>query len=140
MRDAGLKNVRVIDGGIVAWARGRNQAGADMLGRLPDTDVAHLLFDPETRVVVHSASLADAVGDLPNAHSTSPARGVARTVVLVDPSVSPADIHAALAQARVLPFYWVGTPDSLRRLLASDLAQERKRREGPGERLGCSAK
>jgi rhodanese-related sulfurtransferase len=138
LRHAGVAQVKVIDGGIAAWAQRRAAAELVALNRLSDTDVPTALLDatPGT-VVVLSESLRPVLRELALASDVPPKKPGARALLLADPQTPIATVQARLSKAPAL--YWVGTGERLRQLLTRQLAQENKRQAGPAESTLCSA-
>jgi rhodanese-related sulfurtransferase len=130
LHSAGLAKARVLDGGIVAWAHAHDRSRALQLNRLADAELPALLADASTRTVVLAPALQPALG------ARAAGKGSA-TVVLADASTPPAAIQARLGTPAT--FYWVGSPDRLRALIAELVAMDRKRESGPAERSACSA-
>ena len=137
LRNAGLKQVKVIDGGIAAWAQLHAQPQALTLNRLSDADVPGALSEASGNVVVLAEAMRPALRQF-GAKSSSAAGKSSRAVVLADARTPMSAIQAQLAKSRTT-FYWVGAPERLQGLLGVQLAQDRKRIAGPAEPSACGA-
>ena len=128
----GLRDVRVVDGGIAALARQRGAVQSVALSRLDDNEVTAAMLSGSARV----QSLAPAHGELiASLGIASTTRG--QTVLLAQQqSQVAARFSAGKAASGV---YWVGDASRLRQLLQNSQAQERKREQGPGYNPNCAA-
>jgi rhodanese-related sulfurtransferase len=131
LRHAGLRKARVVDGGIAAWAQLHDQRMALTVNRLADAEVAAALGEPGSQAIALSSSLRFAVR---GAHTSPPGR----RIVLADAGTPASRIQPLLGKGWVT-FYWIGSARRLHELLDTQLAQERKRLQGPGVRNTCSA-
>lgn len=126
----GIRDARVIQGGIAAWAQSRQPASALDASRLSDAEAA--------AAVVAGASVVALADDLA---ATLRALGIAsgngtrgrQTVLLADPNTARDRIASWLVrrpgQDPVL--YWIGTPAQLSGIVGTHLAQEQRRLQGP---------
>lgn len=131
LEHAGLHRVHVVDGGIAAWAQLHRHPEALLVNRLADTEIAAALSEPDTQATALSSSLQFA------AHAArGPAPG--RRIVLADAGTPASRIQPLLSKG-LMTFYWIGSPRRLHELLDTQVAQERKRSQGPGVRNSCSA-
>lgn len=138
LRSVGIEHVKVLDGGIAAWAQMHAPAQMLALNRLSDSDMPAALSDVEGGPVVLSASLRSALRQFGIKALPTPATRSSRTVLLADDTTSLSAIQAQLAKSRTA-FYWVGTAERLQTLLGTHLAQDRKRMAGPAESRTCGA-
>lgn len=130
----GLDNVRVLEGGIAAWAQLNRDTHALALSRLDDGEITSALLAGRTPVVALSPGFDAVMAGLP---AQTPRSGAQQLVL----ASSAAEIPARLAQRRggKTLLYWVGEPQRLQSLLQTLLAQDRKREMGPGYSPTCSA-
>ncbi|MCW0203582.1 rhodanese-like domain-containing protein [Rhodanobacter thiooxydans] len=134
LRHAGFHQVHVVDGGIAAWAQLHGLPEAMTLNRLSDTDVAAALAEPGSRPVVLDESLRSV---LPVPEDAAPA-SAERVIVLVTAATAQSAIRARLKKG-ITTLYWSGTAERLRQLLDTQLAQNRKRLDGPAVSKACNA-
>lgn len=135
LHHAGFRQVRVVDGGIAAWAQLHALPEAMALNRLSDADVAAALAEPGSRPVVLDDALHSA---LPSAKAAISAARTERVIVLATATTPQSAIRTRLKKG-VTTLYWSGSPEHLRQLLQTQLAQDRKRLAGPAMSKACSA-
>lgn len=135
LRHAGFRQVHVVDGGIAAWAQLHALPEALALNRLSDADVAAALAEPGSRPVVLDDSLRSA---LPPAKAAISPAHTERVIVLATTTTPLSAIRTRLKKS-VTTLYWSGSPERLRQLLQTQLAQDRKRLAGPAVSKACSA-
>jgi rhodanese-related sulfurtransferase len=135
LRHAGFRQVHVVDGGIAAWAQLHALPEALALNRLSDADVAAALAEPGSRPVVLDDSLRSA---LPSAKPAVNPAHTERVIVLATATTPQSAIRARLKKG-ITTLYWSGSPERLRQLLQTQLAQDRKRLAGPAVSKACSA-
>lgn len=138
LRSAGMRQVKVVDGGIAAWAQLHARREALTLNRLSDADVPAALSEASSGAVVLAESLGPALRQFGIKPSSAAAARPTRAVLLADAQTSPTTIQAQLTKSATA-FYWVGTADRLQTLLGAHLAQDRKRTAGPAEPKACGA-
>lgn len=131
LRHAGLHWAHVVDGGIAAWAQRHGHPKALRVNRLADAEIAAALGEPGTHATALSSSLQFAVRA---ARASSPER----RIVLADAGTPVSRIQPLLGKG-IVTFYWIGSAQRLHELLDTQVAQERKRLQGPGVRNTCSA-
>jgi len=133
LQHAGLRTARVVDGGIAAWAQLHDQRRALTVNRLADSEIAAALGEPGSQATAISTSLQFATRG-----ARTPAPAPVRRIVLADAGTPASRIQPLLGKGMVT-FYWVGSAERLHELLDTQVAQERKRLQGPGVRNTCSA-
>lgn len=131
LQHAGLRKARVVDGGIAAWAQLHGHPKAVLVNRLADTEIAAALGEPGSQATALSSLLHFAVG---GARPSAPGR----RIVLADAGTPLSHIQPLLGKGKVT-FYWIGSAQRLHELLDTQVAQDRKRLQGPGVRNACSA-
>lgn len=137
LRRAGLANVRLIDGGIAAWAQAHDPARAVAVSRLADTEVVAALSDPKMRATTLGAAMGKVLAE--HRIGAGAAAKPDRRIVVADLSTPMAEIESKLATAPGTAFYWSGTPERLRELIHAHLLIDRKRIAGPAQSATCSA-
>lgn len=137
LRRAGLSNVRLVDGGVAAWAQLRGQPQQFALSRLSDDEISGALSDRHSRI----SSLSPALKSVLTEHrlGIAPVQGAKRLIILAEPTTPEAKITTPLGAARETAFYWVGSGDRLRDLIHSHLLRDQKRLAGPNQSASCSA-
>jgi rhodanese-related sulfurtransferase len=135
LQRAGFRQVHVVDGGIAAWAQLHALPESMALSRLSDTDMAAALSEPGSRSLVLDESLRSA---LPPGDAVLRPAGAARVILLATATTPSSAIRAQLRK-NVTTFYWIGSPQRLRELRQTQLAQDRKRLAGPAVSKACSA-
>lgn len=138
LRSAGVRQVKVVDGGIAAWAQVHARPQTLTLNRLSDADVPAALSEVSGGAVVLAESLRPALRQFGIKSSSTAAARPTRVVLLADAQTPLATIQAQLAKSTTA-FYWVGTADRLQALLGAHLAQDRKRTAGPAQPQACGA-
>lgn len=126
----GLRDARVIRGGIAAWAQSRRPASAFEASRLSDAEAAAALVAGAAVVTLGdgftAALRALGVDVTPGTHAR-------QTILLAGPGTAPERITSRLVrragQDPVL--YWMGTPAQLSGIVGSHLAREERRLQGP---------
>lgn len=131
LRQAGLRRAHVVDGGIAAWAQLHENPKSLLVNRLADAEIAAALGEPGSQAAALSPSLRFAAH---GAHTPAPER----RIVLADADTPLSRIQPLLGR-KTITFYWVGSAHRLHELLDTQVAQERKRLQGPGVRNTCSA-
>ena len=134
LRHTGFQQVHVVNGGIAAWAQLHTASEATTLSRLSDSDVAAALAEPGSRVEAMAESLRAV---LPPKSGLAAAK-IDRVIVLTTASTPDMVLRSHLKKG-VTTFYWAGTPERLRHLLNTQLAQDNKRLAGPAVSNTCSA-
>lgn len=134
LQRVGFRDVRVIDGGIAAWAQKHASSPLQDLGRLDDTEVAAMLREPGVRVTAMETDLRTAAPVPPPA---TPGETTRRLFLAGSNDALPAIARAL--PGRGAGFFWIGTPERLRSLLQTQLSMDAKRRAGAAHRSTCSA-
>jgi rhodanese-related sulfurtransferase len=141
LRRAGVKNFRILDGGIAAWAQWQHQPEKLLVSRLSDQEISAALLEPNNAVLGLTPTLQAAIKDNHLGPRKPDARSTGRTVILADESLPIAKIDALLdgtrRQGNVL--YWLGSKERLKSLLNTYIAQDKKRLSGPAESSRCAA-
>lgn len=135
LRHAGFRQLHVVDGGIAAWAQLHALPETMALSRLADTDVAAALAESGSRPVALTESLRSA---LPPLMVAGRPHHIERVIVLATPDTPETAIRARLKKGTTT-LYWAGTPERLRQLLSTQLAQDQKRLAGPAVAKACDA-
>nr|WP_199038781.1 rhodanese-like domain-containing protein [Dyella sp. ASV24] len=135
LRQSGLQQVTVVDGGIAAWAQLHGREEVLATNRLSDAEIAAALAEPGNTPVI----LADSLKSLASVARSSGSPKARRNVVLADAATPVSAIQAQLSKGAATSLYWVGSSDQLSRLLDTQLAQDRKRLAGHGESATCSS-
>jgi len=139
LRRYGLRNFQVIDGGIAAWAQMHHPSAALAVSRLSDAEASAALIAGGSKVVVHSEALLavlkkHSVDVAPKGNDSS-----RRTLILAGEIVDHDRLEAELARktGENTALYWIGAPQELDSLIASHLAQDARRRNGPMVNYNC---
>ncbi|HEY0332296.1 MAG TPA: rhodanese-like domain-containing protein [Stenotrophomonas sp.] len=130
----GLANVRVLEGGIAAWAQSNRDTHALEVSRLEDGEITSALLAGRTSVVALSPGFNAVLASLrPQASHVG-----AQELALAN---NAEEVSARLAQRRSgrTLLYWIGEPQRLQTLLQTLLVQDHKRESGPGYSPTCSA-
>lgn len=136
LRQSGLAQAHVVDGGMAAWAQLHGREEALATNRLSDAEIAAALAEPGNASIVIADSLKPVAATLPGNARSSKAR---RNIVLADAATQASTILTQLGKGSTTSLYWIGSAEQLRRLLDVQLAQDRKRLAGHGESATCSS-
>ncbi len=135
--------MRLIDGGIAAWAQAHDPARAVAVSGLADTEVVAALSDPKMRATTLGAAMGKVLAE--HRIGAGAAAKPDRRIVVADLSTPMTEIESKLAGepgtafAPGTAFYWSGTPERLRELIHAHLLIDRKRIAGPAQSATCSA-
>lgn len=129
----GVRDFKVIDGGIAAWAQSTRAPGAPDVSRLSDTEASAALVAGGSTIVPLAGSFSTILRDRGLGTSATGANPSGRTIVLAEPSADRNLIAAKLTRraGQNTTLYWTGTPDRLASLIGTHLAQEQRRQQGP---------
>lgn len=135
----GVRDFKVIDGGIAAWAQSRRPDSALDLSRLSDAEASAAILAGTAAIVPLSEGFAPVLRtmDLPATHGHAGA-GM-QTVLLATPDNAHVRIAPRLARrsGQAPTLHWTGTPEQLARILEVRRAQDRRLRQGPMVDTGC---
>lgn len=137
LRRAGLAHVRLIDGGIAAWAQAHDPGAALAVSRLSDAEVAAALSDPKVRATALDKTIKSVLAE--HRIGAGSAAKAGRHILVADVSTPLATLESRLAATKGTAFYWTGTPDRLRELIHAHLLIDQKRVAGPAQSATCSA-
>ena len=137
LRDEGLRNFRILEGGIAAWAQAQARPERLALSRLSDTEIAAALSD-RTSVAV---PLGDGFASVLNEHRIRLASkgATGRRILIADASTPAARLESSMGGKSAPTLYWSGDRDRLVALIHSHLRQDQKRIAGPVQSTACSA-
>lgn len=129
----GVRDFKVIDGGIAAWAQSTRAPGAPDVSRLSDAEVSAALVAGGSKIVPLAGSFSTILRDRGLGTSATGAHPSGRTIVLAEPSADRNLIASKLTRraGQNTTLYWTGTPDRLANLIGTHLAQEQRRQQGP---------
>lgn len=127
----GLRDFKVIDGGIAAWAQSQRRTEALDASRLTDVEVAAALAAGQDRVVAHSDGLSAILKKHAIAAGGTSKNG--RTIVLGHGDLPRDRLLATLSRRSGgnIALYWTGAPEQLDAAIARHKAQESRRLDGP---------
>ncbi|MBU8975694.1 MULTISPECIES: rhodanese-like domain-containing protein [unclassified Lysobacter] len=137
LRDEGLKNFRIIDGGIAAWAQVQRRAERLEVSRLSDAEVSAALSDRNVSAVALSDGYAPVLSEHRIRQATKGSTG--RKVLIADTFIPSARLEASLDGKGGPVLYWTGDRDRLVALIHTHLRQDQKRTAGPAQSTACSA-
>lgn len=129
----GMRDFKVIDGGIAAWAQSTSAPGTLDVSRLSDTEVSAALVAGGSTIVPLASGFSIILRDRGLGMPAASANPSGRTIILAEPSTERNLITAKLARraGQNTTLYWTGTPDRLANLIGAHLAQEQRRQQGP---------
>lgn len=129
----GVRDFKVVDGGIAAWAQSIRSPGVLDVSRLSDTEAAAALVAGNSAIVALSSSFSAILQNHGVRTSASSPQRSGRTIMLAEPSANRDRIATRLVRraGQNTTFYWTGTPEQLSGLIGVHLAQEQRRRQGP---------
>jgi rhodanese-related sulfurtransferase len=137
LRRAGLTQVKLIDGGIAAWAQAQRRPEKFVLNRLSDDEVLAALLDRHAHAIAMTAPLKSMLTE--HRLGVAPEGVPSRRVVLAETASPLANLESQLNASKETAFYWIGTPARLRDLIHTHLLQDQKRIAGPAQSTTCSA-
>ena len=137
LRRAGMKNFKVLDGGIAAWAQSRGLPEKVALSQLSDQEVATAILDPGNA----TSTIATSFEPILKEHGIKSRATGTRKILLGEAATPVADLQHKLVRrpAGSTVLFWVGSKQRLSQLLSNQLAQDQKRLSGPGQSKGCGA-
>jgi len=129
----GVRDFKVIDGGIAAWAQSTRAPGAPDVSRLSDTEASAALVAGGSTIVPLASSFSTILRDRGLGTSANGANPSGRTIILAEPGTDRHLVTAKLARraGQNTTLYWTGTPDRLASLIGTHLVQEQRRQQGP---------
>ncbi|NZA25166.1 rhodanese-like domain-containing protein [Luteimonas sp. SJ-92] len=135
LRNGGLHNFKVVDGGIAAWTQALSRPERLAVSRLSDAEVSAALSSSGNS----AQALGEALGPVLSEHRIrrTAAAGSGRRIFVADPSTPTETIAASMDRSSSTAFYWVGSPDRLVALIHAHLAQDQRRALGPGQSATC---
>lgn len=137
----GLSGFKVIDGGIASWLQSHDAANALLPSRLSDAEVSSSLLANDSAVISLSDDFAAPLKSHGAGGTGKSTRASGRTILLVRSPEQIPTIQDRLTRkpSGTIHLYWIGTAARLDALLGTQVAQEKKRLEGPGRKAACSA-
>ncbi|MCD9026852.1 rhodanese-like domain-containing protein [Luteimonas sp. BDR2-5] len=135
----GVRDFKVIDGGIAAWAQSSRAQGVLDVSRLSDTEASAALVAGNSAVVTLSGGFPSVLRGHGIGVSAANPSSSGRTIILAEPGTSHDQISARLARrnGQNTAFYWTGSPEQLANLISAHLAQDQRRRQGPMVNPNC---
>lgn len=135
----GVRDFKVIDGGIAAWAQSTRAQGVLDVSRLSDTEASAALVAGTSAVVTLSGSFPPVLRSHGIDVSAANPSSSGRTIVLAEPGTSHEQMAGRLVRrnGQNTTFYWTGSAGQLANLIGVHLAQDQRRRQGPMVNPNC---
>ncbi|MET3930815.1 rhodanese-like domain-containing protein [Lysobacter soli] len=137
LRDEGLRNFKIIDGGIAAWAQAQARPERVALSRLSDADIAAALSDRASLAVPLDNGFAPVLAEHRIRMAAKGATG--RRILVATASTPTARLESSMDGKGSPTLVWTGDPDRLVALIHAHLRQDQKRVAGPVQSTACSA-
>lgn len=129
----GVRDFRVVDGGIAAWAQSRSPGDALDVSRLSDGEVSAAIMAGTSTIVPLHDGFPSVLRTLGVELGAANAGTTGSTILLASPGTGHERIASRLrrrtGQSPVL--HWTGTPDQLAGILEVRQAQNQRLRQGP---------
>lgn len=137
LRNAGVRTVKIVDGGIAGWAQVHEPSKTAQTNRLSDAEMSAAVADGATGTYAMTPRLREVLKEHGVKVSPTFVKGQHR-IVVADTSTPMARIQALMTGPRPV-LYWIGGEGDLVASLHAHYAQDRKRVAGPAESSVCGS-